>query len=207
MPPAPKDDITAVIEAAVALVNNRYPHLELDSIELNLEDGSKMSIPINKIKYFPKRFLYDPEKKTSYLNPIYDPYNRDVIYPKAEILYAEQKRKEAEAQAKAEAETVADDDGSSPTMTTVVRPSPDFRSIKWYDGRKYSFTTKQAIVLQHLWAAIEEGYEEVGQSHLLEAADSECKHLTDLFRDHPAWGIVIIRGKTSGSYRIAQPNS
>jgi hypothetical protein len=56
-----------------------------------------------------------------------------------------------------------------------------------------------------LWAAREEGTLEVNQAVLLRAADSDGARLHDLFRGHPAWGKLILRGHSPGSYTLPPP--
>jgi hypothetical protein len=83
----------------------------------------------------------------------------------------------------------------------------DFRSVHWF-GNNHSFTRTQAACVKVLWAAWENGTPELDQQTVLTApeVDSESKRLADLFKDHPAWGTMLVQGKTAGSYRLAPPD-
>jgi hypothetical protein len=61
---------------------------------------------------------------------------------------------------------------------------------------------KQQAVAAALWAARANGTLEVSQAVLLRAADSDGARLHDLFRGHPAWGKLILRGRSPGSYTL-----
>jgi hypothetical protein len=75
------------------------------------------------------------------------------------------------------------------------RHSPDFRSVHW-KGQDYIFSPAQAAVIACLWEAWEDGMPDLGQETILEKAGSESNRLRDVFKDHPAWGVVIVsRGK------------
>lgn len=82
------------------------------------------------------------------------------------------------------------------------RHSEDYRSVRW-DGTIYSFTPQQAAIVAILWAAWENGTPDVGQETLLQAIDSDSNRVQHLFRHHPAWEVVITRGGTRGSFRLA----
>jgi hypothetical protein len=79
--------------------------------------------------------------------------------------------------------------------------SEDFRSVRW-NGEVYDFSTSQAIVMEKLWQAWQDGTPAVAQETLLEAAESEGNQLRDLFKRHPAWGKVIVQGPTRGTYQL-----
>ena len=84
--------------------------------------------------------------------------------------------------------------------------SPDFRSVRWF-GRHFSFTVNQAPVVQVLWGAWENRTADVGDETLLQATDHEAPptSLRSLFRQHPAWGTMIVAGGSKGSHRLAEP--
>jgi len=67
--------------------------------------------------------------------------------------------------------------------------SADFRSARWY-GTDYVFTATQAACVRVLWEAWKSGAPAVGQSFVLEAADSTGSRLRDVFRKgkHPTGG-------------------
>ena len=84
--------------------------------------------------------------------------------------------------------------------------SADFRSVKWY-GTPYSFTPNQASVVRAMWQAWEQGTPDVSDGYLLEVADSNADRLDLVFRGCAAWGTMIVRGKTKGTRRLAEPKS
>jgi hypothetical protein len=77
--------------------------------------------------------------------------------------------------------------------------SVDFRSVNWF-GTRYAFTASQATVVRLLWEAWENDTPEVGQETLLEGSGSESNKLSDLFRDHSAWGSFIVPGTSRGTF-------
>jgi len=82
------------------------------------------------------------------------------------------------------------------------RHSADFSTVCWL-GAAYTFSPAQRAVVRQLWQAWEDGTPGLGQEALLEGADSQAGRLRDLFRDHPAWGILIVpAGK--GIFRLAE---
>lgn len=92
----------------------------------------------------------------------------------------------------------------------VVSHSPDFATVRWHDGRVYSFTPMQRAVIEVLWDAMEKGAPAVDQAALLEAAESRCRRLSDLFDRNPAFGLVIVPGykygAAMGTYQLAPPS-
>lgn len=99
-------------------------------------------------------------------------------------------------------------DAPLPAPATGPGPTrgPDFAAVNWF-GTVYTFSGKQRSVVAALWRAKEEGYEWVSQEALLEAAESDCSRLRDLFRGHPAWGSMIVQamlhGGPAGAYGLA----
>src|SRR5262249_21146432 len=96
----------------------------------------------------------------------------------------------------------------------VVEESPfrfsdDFRSCLW-GTETFSFTTKQAAVVQSLWNARQNGTPELSQVALLEVAGSSMANnakpqLSKLFTKNRAWGTMIVPGETRGAFRLADP--
>ncbi len=82
--------------------------------------------------------------------------------------------------------------------------SDDFRSVKWH-GETYSFSKQQAAFVKILWEHWERGTPDVGSQYLLERCDSTASRITDVFKRHNALGIVIVPGRTKGSYRLQEP--
>lgn len=85
-----------------------------------------------------------------------------------------------------------------------ARHSPDFRGANWF-GARYSFTEPQAAVVQLLWQAWEDSTLDVADKTLLRACGSDATRLGDVFRDHPAWGEMVVEGDTRGTHRLADP--
>ena len=88
-----------------------------------------------------------------------------------------------------------------------IRHSEDYRSVTWY-GEQYQFTTKQAMIVQRLWEAMLDESPDMSGASLIEAAESDCNQLRDLFRTngkpHEAWGTMIVAGAKKGTYRLSQ---
>ncbi len=87
-----------------------------------------------------------------------------------------------------------------------VGHSDDFRSLKWF-GETYSFTVNQAPVVKMLYENWQNGTPDVGNETLLSAVDHEFppERLSVLFRDHPAWGTIIVSGTTKGTRKLQSP--
>jgi hypothetical protein len=81
----------------------------------------------------------------------------------------------------------------------------DCRAVYWPGLGRFKFSPKQAAVVRALWEARQGGVPEVGQADLLRTADSDCARLVDLFKGHPAWGSLIVRGEVAGHYRLHDP--
>jgi len=89
-----------------------------------------------------------------------------------------------------------------------ARHSPDFRSVVWF-GESYSFTANQAACVKILWDAWKNGTPEVSGAHLLEAADVQdsAQRIDLVFRGNPAWGALVVPGRTKGTYRLKEPGA
>jgi hypothetical protein len=85
----------------------------------------------------------------------------------------------------------------------ATRHSQDFRHVFW-SGREYHFTPKQAKCVSLLWAAWENGTPELGGDYMAVEAEADAR-LIDLFKDHGAWGEMIVPGHTKGSLRLCEP--
>jgi hypothetical protein len=104
--------------------------------------------------------------------------------------------------------------GFDPTMTVSpkgglgqdVAHSPDFRSVNWC-GSTYTFTGTQAACIRILWQSFEIGCADVSDLAVLDGAASGSERLPLVFRDHPAWGTMIVAGATKGTHRLSQPTS
>jgi len=84
-----------------------------------------------------------------------------------------------------------------------LRHGPDFRSVVWGD-EQYSFTGYQAAAVKLLWKARDNGTPDVGEQCILEGVDSCGSRLRDIFSKNPAWGTLIVPGRTKGTFRLAE---
>lgn len=86
--------------------------------------------------------------------------------------------------------------------------SSDFSTVNWF-GKMYFFSGKQRLIVAHLWQEWDNGTPCVNQADLLDAADSECLRLRDLFKRNSAWGEMIQPGHLHdgkpGTYCLAKP--
>jgi hypothetical protein len=92
-----------------------------------------------------------------------------------------------------------------PMMPALPRHSIDFHSARWREDR-FTFTDAQAVCLQLLWEAWEQGTPELADRTLLNACQSDAGQLRDVFRDHGAWNTWIVPGP-KGMHRLAFPDS
>ena len=84
-----------------------------------------------------------------------------------------------------------------------VKHSTDFRSVRWF-GTVYSFTVNQAPVVRMLYEHWQAGTPDVSDETLLSSVDPEAPpaRLSTLFRDHPAWGKMIVPGGSKGTHQL-----
>lgn len=85
------------------------------------------------------------------------------------------------------------------------RHSVDFASVVW-NGQSYSFTATQSVIVRLLWKAWKNGTPAMRQETLLEAACSGGNRLMHIFRDHPAWGAMIVAGPAKGTFQLRVTN-
>jgi hypothetical protein len=103
-----------------------------------------------------------------------------------------------------------DDAAATPDNPSVTTPAvyhtPDFRSVRWFSAT-YHFTGNQAKIVEVLWDAWKNGASDVSGAYLLTAADAQTKRLDHVFANggHPAWGTMIVAGKTKATYRLNPP--
>jgi nitroimidazol reductase NimA-like FMN-containing flavoprotein (pyridoxamine 5'-phosphate oxidase superfamily) len=89
-------------------------------------------------------------------------------------------------------------------MPTATAHSLDYHSVVWF-GRQYEFTANQAACVAVLWQAWENRTPVVGAQTILVEAGLETARLDIVFRKHPAWNTMIVRGDRRGNYRLAEP--
>ena len=102
---------------------------------------------------------------------------------------------------------VGDGETGGDNLPESVVPSTDFRSVRWF-GTLYEFTPKQAPMVETLYENWLAGSPDVGDETLLDAWDPERRgnpRIQSIFRNHPAWGTMIVRGGTKGSRRLQPP--
>jgi hypothetical protein len=87
-----------------------------------------------------------------------------------------------------------------------ARRSPGCRSVHWF-GTDYSFTGTQGAVVDMLWDAWEQRTPDVAHETLLREAQLDTTRLRVLFKGHPAWGTLIVPGRTRGTSRLQEPPS
>ena len=100
-----------------------------------------------------------------------------------------------------------------PRMIDLPRYSPGFRSVWWPPGHDFAFTKGQAAVVAILWGLWLRRTPEIGDAELRALADVNVCMAT-LFRysvrqskkrkmvRHPALGVMIIPGRTKGTWRL-----
>ncbi|MEQ8788868.1 MAG: hypothetical protein RIC55_21330 [Pirellulaceae bacterium] len=96
------------------------------------------------------------------------------------------------------------------TLTRSTEPgqgqfvhSIDFHSMVWR-GRVYEFTAAQAACVAVLFHAWKSGAPIVGGQTILVEAGLESKRLDQVFRNHPAWGEMIVHATRRGNYRLSE---
>ena len=86
-----------------------------------------------------------------------------------------------------------------------ARHSCDFISVHWY-GTDYTFTPNQANCVEELWKAWTNGTPEVADGTLVQKAGlGDNQRLRDVFKGHPAWRTMIVRGERRGAVRLSPP--
>ncbi len=101
--------------------------------------------------------------------------------------------------------TLTPGEGTTPPPARGHRHSEDCSYLHW-DGHDWHFKTDiQQAVVRLLVEAYEDGEPDVHQTDLLARAHTDCKRLRDVFKHHPAWGIVIVPGIKPGTFRLCIP--
>jgi hypothetical protein len=68
---------------------------------------------------------------------------------------------------------------------------------------EFNFSKNQRDVVKALWLDWERGGSGISAAHLLEHAEAVSAKLSDVFKNHPAFGVLIIRGDRKDVYRLA----
>lgn len=100
------------------------------------------------------------------------------------------------------ADAVSDRPATGGEAAAEAVHSLDFHSVRWF-GRDYEFTAGQAACVAVLWRAWENGTPAVGGETILVEAGLASRRLDLIFRNHPAWGTMIVPGVRRGNYRLS----
>jgi hypothetical protein len=84
--------------------------------------------------------------------------------------------------------------------------SEDFSSVNWF-GSQYTFNPTQARCVASLWREWDKGGLALNQRTIGEevGSTSDSYRLVHTFRDHPAWGVMIVQ-VGEGLFKLARPN-
>ena len=88
-----------------------------------------------------------------------------------------------------------------------TKHSADFASVRWY-GTEYQFTKQQAAAISEWWHAWENGTPDLFDETVLTeiSARGRKPSLHNIFKGHPAWGNMIVTGKSKGTHRLQEPS-
>jgi hypothetical protein len=85
-----------------------------------------------------------------------------------------------------------------------VEKGRDVNVLAWPGAGEYKLNREQLAVVSELAEAyLECDNPDVGERALLVKANSKARRLEDVFRDSPAWGSLVLRGRSPATYRIA----
>ena len=84
-------------------------------------------------------------------------------------------------------------------------PSPDYRSVN-FRGKVFSFTSRQAQVVEMLHKAFNSGAPDLGKDYILAELGSRNSRLRDTFKNHGAWNFLIVSGTKRGTHRLNLPD-
>ncbi len=71
-----------------------------------------------------------------------------------------------------------------------ARHSEDFSEVYWF-GKPFYFTPIKSRVIAALWQAWQNGTPVLSSRFLANAAACETQKLSDIFKDDPAWGLMV----------------
>ena len=72
-----------------------------------------------------------------------------------------------------------------------LRVTADCAAVEWA-GVRYEFDECQRKVVERLWARREDDEPFEHERALLALSGSQCGSVRELFKRHPAWGVVIV---------------
>lgn len=125
------------------------------------------------------------------------PYSYDQIADAASSMMAW-----AEQHPETMPDTAAIGESSGLDQGTKNAHSDDFRSVTW-NGETYSFSASQAAVVKVLWEHYYRGTPEISSASLFELAGIASERPSVVFRSHPAFNNMIVRGSTKGTLRLS----
>lgn len=79
-----------------------------------------------------------------------------------------------------------------------------WRNLNWF-GKVFAFTANQSLVVEPLWKGWRRGLPDISHEDLKAYARIKALRLRDVFKGHPAWGTLIVRGSARGTLRLAEP--
>lgn len=87
--------------------------------------------------------------------------------------------------------------------TSGATVAKDFCWLRTSGGVEYTFTATQRRIVADLWHDYQERGLGLSQDHLLTEANPDGgKSLKDLFKSHPAWGTLIVKGSARDVFRL-----
>lgn len=97
--------------------------------------------------------------------------------------------------------------GRTQVATNQPCHSSDYASVHWF-GADYTFTSKQADAVSEWWAAWQNGTPALHDDTVLAELESNARGkphaLRDLFKGHPAWDTMIVRGPRQGTHQLQE---
>jgi len=92
-----------------------------------------------------------------------------------------------------------------PSVTNGIIPNTSFNCVTW-GNEKFVFNPQQADCVRVMFDAWKNHGPWIHQREIIAAAEGHGERLRDKFKDHPAWGTMIVgNGKNSGLYGICEP--
>lgn len=89
------------------------------------------------------------------------------------------------------------------SQNVTAKAGDDFRSMNWY-GTIHEFTPTQAACIRVLWEHWKQETPTVGEQTILESAESNSPRLRDVFKNHAAWGTMIVPAN-KGAFKLEPP--
>lgn len=90
---------------------------------------------------------------------------------------------------------------SAEPLSERFKASDDYRFVV-LRGDEFALTPAQARVVQYLHEHQRRGTPEVSEKQILDRLDVYSRRVQYLFKDSPAWGRLVIRGSTKGTFRL-----